>query len=55
MEQAAYAVGQKVRHTMEELSGTSPEDLPVAEHIGQVKKKLKGTRKQLENRGPDSK
>lgn len=26
LEQAAYEVGQKVRHTMEELSGTSPEN-----------------------------
>lgn len=49
LERAAYVVGQKVRHTMQELSGTSPEDLPPAEDIGQVRKKLKGTRKQLEN------
>jgi len=54
LEQAAYVVGQKVRHTIEELSGTPPEDLPVAEDIKQVRKKLKGTRKQLENHGPDS-
>ena len=54
LEQAAYVVGQKVRHTMEELSGSAPEDLPVAEDIGQVRKKLKGTRKQLENHDPAS-
>ena len=49
LERAAFVVGQKVRHTMEELSGTSPEDIPVMEDITQVRKKLKGTRKQLEN------
>ena len=52
LEQAAFAVGQKVRHTVQELSGTSPEDIPIAEDIGQVRKKLKGTRKQLENHDP---
>jgi DNA-damage-inducible protein D len=54
LEQAAYDVGQKVRHTMEELSGTAPENLPAAEDIGQVRRKLKGTRKQLENHNPES-
>lgn len=49
LERTARVVGQKVRHTMQELSGTAPEDLPPAESIGQVRKKLKGTRKQLEN------
>ena len=48
LEQAAYKVGQKVRHTMEELSGTSPENLPVAEDITKVKRKLKGTPKRLD-------
>lgn len=52
LEQTAYNVGQKVRNTMEELSGKSPEDIPLAEDIGQVRKKLKGTRRQLENRTP---
>jgi DNA-damage-inducible protein D len=53
LEQTAYAVGQKVRSTMQELSGTAPEDLPPAEDISQVRKKLKGTRKQLENHDRD--
>lgn len=52
LEQTAYTVGKKVRHTMEELSGTAPEDLPIAEDISQVRKKLKGTRKQLESHDP---
>ncbi len=55
LEKAAFDVGQKVRHTMQELSGKSPEDLPIAEDITQVRKKLKGTRKQLEKHDPDSK
>jgi DNA-damage-inducible protein D len=52
LEKAAFTVGQKVRHTIEELSGIPPEDLPAAEGIGQVRKKLKGTRRQLEKRDP---
>ncbi|MCL4193009.1 MAG: hypothetical protein KJZ87_14840 [Thermoguttaceae bacterium] len=52
LEQAAFTVGRKVRNTIEELSGTLPENLPVAKDIKQVRKKLKGTRKQLENHDP---
>jgi DNA-damage-inducible protein D len=48
LEQTAHDVGQKVRNTMLDLSGTAPEDLPIAEHIKDVKKKLKGTSKNLE-------
>jgi DNA-damage-inducible protein D len=48
LEHAAYVVGQKVRHTMEELSGTSPENLPIVEAITTVKKKLKSTPRQLD-------
>lgn len=40
LEKTAEQVGRKVRATMRELSGTAPEDLPAAEHIKQVKKKL---------------
>lgn len=47
LEQTAYHVGQKVRRTMQELSKTTPEDLPPAEDIKQVRKKLKGTSKRL--------
>jgi DNA-damage-inducible protein D len=53
LDKTAFGVGQKVRDTMQELSGTSPENLPVAEDIKQVKKKLKGTTKQLENHHQD--
>jgi DNA-damage-inducible protein D len=48
LEQAAFDVGQKVRRTMEELSGKSPENLPVAEAITKVKQKLMGTPKRLD-------
>ncbi len=54
LEKAAFDVGQKVRHTMQELSGKTPEDLPISENITQVRKKLKGTRKQLEKHDPES-
>lgn len=47
LEQAAFDVGRKVRRTMEELSGTAPEHLPLAEPIGSVRKKIKGTSKAL--------
>jgi DNA-damage-inducible protein D len=47
LEQAAFEVGRKVRRTMEELSGTAPEDLPLAEPISSVRKKIKGTSKAL--------
>jgi DNA-damage-inducible protein D len=45
LERAAFQVGQKVRHTMIELSGKPPESLPVEEHIKDVKKGLKTTQK----------
>ena len=41
-----YEVGKKVRKTIDELGGTMPEDLPVAESI---KKQLKEKRKELGN------
>ena len=47
LEKAARDVGLKVRHTVIELSGTAPEDLAIAPHIGEVKKKIKGTNKKL--------
>ena len=49
LERAAEEVGQKVRKTMIELSGTSPEDLPIAEPIRDVKKALKDTNKKFRN------
>lgn len=39
---AHFEVGQMVRKTIKELGGTMPEDLPPADGIGQVKKRLKG-------------
>lgn len=46
--QTHYAVGKKVRQTIEELGGTMPEDLPVAESIKKLEKKNQD--KQLENK-----
>ena len=44
--QTHYEVGKKVRQTIEELGGTMPEDLPVADSIKSLenkgKKLLKG-------------
>jgi DNA-damage-inducible protein D len=39
-----YRVGAKVRQTMAEISGVMPEDLPVVEHINEVRKRLKQMR-----------
>ncbi len=47
LEQAAFDVGKKVRKTVMELSGTAPENIPLAEDINTVKKKVKGASKQL--------
>jgi DNA-damage-inducible protein D len=44
LERAAKDVGVKVRHTMIEISGTTPENLPIAEDIKEVKKELKQTK-----------
>jgi DNA-damage-inducible protein D len=49
LEEAAKTVGKKVRKMMHETSGTSPEHLPLAENIKDVKKKLKGTGRSLQN------
>ncbi len=47
LEQTAEHVGQKVRKTMIELSGTYPEDLPKSQDIKLVKSHLKKTHKQF--------
>jgi len=47
LENTAYHVGNKVRKTMMELSGTAPEMLPVAEDIKEVRKGLKVTQKEF--------
>ena len=36
-----FHVGQKVRRTIEELGGTMPEELPIADGIGRAKTRLK--------------
>jgi DNA-damage-inducible protein D len=45
LEQAAFDVGRKVRKTMQELSGTLPENLPPSADIKVVRKGLKETHK----------
>jgi DNA-damage-inducible protein D len=47
LEKTAHDVGRTVRQTMITISGTPPEHLPVAEHIKDVKKKLKDTSKKF--------
>ena len=46
--QTHYEVGKKVRQTIEELGGTMPEDLPVADSIKSLENKEK---KQLKGKG----
>jgi DNA-damage-inducible protein D len=43
LEQAAKSVGASVRQLVIQNTGSTPEKLPPAEPIGQVKKKIKGT------------
>jgi DNA-damage-inducible protein D len=45
LEAAARSVGREVRDTMIRISGTRPEELPVAEDIKKVRSSLKGVRK----------
>lgn len=47
LEATAEHVGKRVRATMQELSGTVPEDLPIADDIRTVKKGLKKTQKEF--------
>lgn len=47
LETAAFDVGQKVRKTMMDISGVAPENLPLAEPIQEVKKKLKLTNRKF--------
>lgn len=47
LENTARAVGKKVRQSMEEISGTTPEHLPPAEDIKKVRTKLKKTDRQF--------
>ena len=47
LEQTAEDVGRKVRRTMVEISGRRPEELPPAEDIKQVHKKLKSSHREI--------
>lgn len=47
LERAAEDVGRKVRRTMIDISGKKPEDLPVAEDIKEVHKKLKSSQREI--------
>lgn len=44
-ENAAFEVGKKVRKTMQEISGTTPESLPPSEDIRKVKSAIKSSQK----------
>jgi DNA-damage-inducible protein D len=47
LEIAAEGVGRKVRRTMIEISGKRPEDLPPAEDLKHVHKKLKSSHREI--------
>lgn len=47
LEDAAFSVGRQVRQTMEDISGTRPENLPVASDIKSVKSAIKSTQKEF--------
>lgn len=47
LEDAAFSVGQQVRQSMEDISGTRPENLPLASDIKSVKADIKSTQKEF--------
>lgn len=47
LENTARSVGQKVRRTMMEISGITPESIPAAEDVRSVKGNLKKSHKSL--------
>lgn len=47
-------VGQEVREAIKRIGGTLPENLPPAEHIKQVEKRIKQATPKLELDGPDA-
>jgi len=49
LQDVAKKVGRIVRNTMIEAGSAPPESLPLAENVKDVKKKLKGTGKNLQN------
>ncbi len=48
LENAAYNVGKTVRNTMQEISGTKPEDLAIEQDIKGVKATIKSTHKEFQ-------
>jgi len=50
LEEAAEEVGKKVRHTILDIGGTAPENLPIARDMKQVRKELKTTHKALQDK-----
>ncbi len=48
LEQAAKTVGQTVRKTMREVSGATPENLPLADNVSDVRKRIKGAGQTLQ-------
>jgi DNA-damage-inducible protein D len=48
LESTAKSVGQTVRKAILKIGGTPPEQLPAAEDVKEVRKRLKQTRKQLD-------
>jgi DNA-damage-inducible protein D len=47
LEDAAFSVGRMVRKSMREISGTTPEALPISRNVGDVKKNLKVASKEM--------
>ena len=47
LENTARDVGRRVRHTVIELSGKAPENMPLSENIREVRKQIKGTSRTL--------
>lgn len=47
LEAAAFTVGRQVRQTMEDISGTRPENLPLMDDIKVVKSAIKSTQKEF--------
>ncbi len=49
LENAAETVGKTVRKMMRETSGTTPESLPLADNVKDVRRRIKGTGKNLQS------
>jgi DNA-damage-inducible protein D len=49
------AVGKEVRAAIKRIGGVMPENVPLAEHISEVEKRIKNTRPLLELEDKDAK